>query len=547
MSNQLYSNATKLYPFNQSLFPDIDNSHDFGSSAKRWANLNCVNCSATSISTSVHTVDDIIMDITNQDVKLSRSAISTLLVDNNAGGDATISAAVHQVDANFKMQLTGGNPNIQMDSGGDGVTYNRTTNQMDFKVNGGPVELSVFDGYVSIREKLQFNSNQFIQMDTPSANDWLMQFNSGDTFYWDNSTNVLGIQIGYTPIINFTATQVQTAKDFVPTATQTYNVGSTALNFKRLYLNDANNMIISPDSTGTFAVGGTYNIGIGTSVFANAASATATNNIGVGYRNFRNITSGTQNTSIGYGASAAMTSGGNNVSVGAASLASNIISSNNTAVGSGALYAATGGSNTATGMNAGNAISTGSGNTIIGSNANVTTGAAINRLAIGISASCSTDYSAQIQQATVSGSNAICNFRTQKISDETWINSKIQETWIDASGNIVKGQTIGTVTQLTSLTTAVTLNSIVGKITTVTATLVPADANQFTVNNSNCAAGDLVQVWIDGYSGAMPGAGIPEVSCQGVGSGYFGVNVCNVQSVNSLNGTITIGFRVIKA
>lgn len=101
----------------------------------------------------------------------------------------------------------------------------------------------------------------------------------------------------------------------------------------------------------------------------------------------------------------------------------------------------------------------------------------------------------------------------------------------------------GAVTQLTSKSTAVTLNTMCGAITMNNATLNRETAVSFTLNNTSISSGDAVIVNIK--SGATANA-------YNVGVTAVATNSCRIQLHNILSGTdlseaVVITFAVIKA
>lgn len=96
----------------------------------------------------------------------------------------------------------------------------------------------------------------------------------------------------------------------------------------------------------------------------------------------------------------------------------------------------------------------------------------------------------------------------------------------------------GTVTQLTSKSTAVTLNKVCGQITTNNAALGAGAEVGFTVNNSAFAATDVVIV--------QPGNGNYDARVTDGGAGSFVVRLKNT-SGGSLSDAVTINFAIIKA
>lgn len=95
------------------------------------------------------------------------------------------------------------------------------------------------------------------------------------------------------------------------------------------------------------------------------------------------------------------------------------------------------------------------------------------------------------------------------------------------------------VTQLTSITTGVTLNAGAGVITTVSSTLAADTTASFTVTNSAVSSSSLVLANIVNYSGSQ---GSPDVRVQNVTNGAFTVAVRNVDDTDALNGILKIAF-----
>lgn len=98
----------------------------------------------------------------------------------------------------------------------------------------------------------------------------------------------------------------------------------------------------------------------------------------------------------------------------------------------------------------------------------------------------------------------------------------------------------GTVTQVTSKATGVTLNELTGQITMQAAALAANTTVSFTLTNSNIAAGDLLI--LNHVSGGTAGAyALNSQSAAGSAS----INVRNI-TAGSLSEAIVIGFAVIK-
>lgn len=101
----------------------------------------------------------------------------------------------------------------------------------------------------------------------------------------------------------------------------------------------------------------------------------------------------------------------------------------------------------------------------------------------------------------------------------------------------------GSVTQATSITTGVTLNSRAGQITTVSTTLAAAAEATFTVTNSTVSAEDAVTVCI----GSTSSAGTPIAVVSAVADGSFNVRLSNLHASAALDNTLTLNFVVHKA
>jgi len=100
----------------------------------------------------------------------------------------------------------------------------------------------------------------------------------------------------------------------------------------------------------------------------------------------------------------------------------------------------------------------------------------------------------------------------------------------------------GAVTQTGSLTSGVSLNSPVGAIRTVTATLATAGSAMFTCANSVVTASKYVMANIIDYAGSN---GTPSVIVDNITKGSFAVNVRNSHPTQPLNGTLNIAFQVL--
>ena len=106
---------------------------------------------------------------------------------------------------------------------------------------------------------------------------------------------------------------------------------------------------------------------------------------------------------------------------------------------------------------------------------------------------------------------------------------------------------VGTVSQLTSITTGVTLDNLIGVVTTQAATAGAAGAtpNTFTVSNSLVKASSVVVADIVDYGGVIATNGNPFVIVDAVTNGSFNIIVSNAHGTNALNGTLKIAFQVL--
>ena len=100
----------------------------------------------------------------------------------------------------------------------------------------------------------------------------------------------------------------------------------------------------------------------------------------------------------------------------------------------------------------------------------------------------------------------------------------------------------GSVTQTSNITTAVTLNSFVGSINTVSTTLVVAGSSSFVCNNSHVTSNSIVFATLQKYTGIN---GAPKINVSNITDGSFTVNVQNVHDSAALDGVLTVGFMVV--
>mgnify|MGYP003635823390 CR=1 FL=1 len=102
----------------------------------------------------------------------------------------------------------------------------------------------------------------------------------------------------------------------------------------------------------------------------------------------------------------------------------------------------------------------------------------------------------------------------------------------------------GAVTQITTIATAVALNTMCGTITTVSSTLAAGADASFRLTNSNLAATDTIIIHTASYGGTADG--IPITNIENIGSGFANINIRNTGAV-TLDALITIRFSIIKS
>jgi len=103
-----------------------------------------------------------------------------------------------------------------------------------------------------------------------------------------------------------------------------------------------------------------------------------------------------------------------------------------------------------------------------------------------------------------------------------------------------------TITQLTSKSTAVTLNTICGQITTTSSALAASTSVSFTLTNSSIAATDVVIVNAANVGGAAPTINTYQISVDSVLAGSCRIHIRNV-SAASASQALVLNFAVIKS
>lgn len=99
----------------------------------------------------------------------------------------------------------------------------------------------------------------------------------------------------------------------------------------------------------------------------------------------------------------------------------------------------------------------------------------------------------------------------------------------------------GAVTQITSITTGVTLSKVAGVITTVASTLAAGLEAEFTVTNTNVAVTDVIAL-----STTYAGGGTPMLGVKGVAAGSFVIVITNLHATVALDAVLVINFAIIK-
>jgi hypothetical protein len=101
----------------------------------------------------------------------------------------------------------------------------------------------------------------------------------------------------------------------------------------------------------------------------------------------------------------------------------------------------------------------------------------------------------------------------------------------------------GTVTQLTNITTPVTINTLNGIITTVSSTLGTGTTVSFVVNNSNVKATSRIIVSADYINS---GNGIPVVRVSDIVDGSFRLVLSNASTATALNNVVKAHFLIVQ-
>lgn len=100
----------------------------------------------------------------------------------------------------------------------------------------------------------------------------------------------------------------------------------------------------------------------------------------------------------------------------------------------------------------------------------------------------------------------------------------------------------GTVVQITSSATGVTVNALSGQITTVALTTAAGVEERFTVTNSQVTAKDCIALGT-----TYNGAGTPALSVANVAAGSFDLVITNLHGSVALNAALTANFAIVRA
>ena len=96
------------------------------------------------------------------------------------------------------------------------------------------------------------------------------------------------------------------------------------------------------------------------------------------------------------------------------------------------------------------------------------------------------------------------------------------------------------VTQITSITTAVTVNAHNGTITTVSSTLAGAANTSFTVNNNKVTTASKILLTVNSTT-----AGMPILVTNTIANGSFVIKIINASAATALNSTLKISYLIL--
>ena len=103
----------------------------------------------------------------------------------------------------------------------------------------------------------------------------------------------------------------------------------------------------------------------------------------------------------------------------------------------------------------------------------------------------------------------------------------------------------GAITQITTISTGVELDTIKGIITTVSATTAGLGVSTFTLTNNKITTTSNIRVYLVDYAGTIETNGIPLIVAQTRGAGSIVINIANLHATNALSGILNIGFEIL--
>ncbi len=246
---------------------------------------------------------------------------------------------------------------------------------------------------------------------------------------------ILGVEAQRTPV---PATTLITPLEYVVAAG--YQAGMQNSSAGNVFVGSQAGLNIT-NQTETMAVGadalkfveGSFNTAVGYQALMGVnAVSTGTNNVATGAQALQNLTTGVDNVALGVKAGQTITTGSNNVFTG------------HSAGGSATLD-----DSVVVGFNA---SATANESVVVGAGASSTTPRGI---ALGYNAVVTTSDSCQFGNPAGLGGAAVLRFRSQVVSDESWIGGGSSDVVIDNDGNITRGLgsgVSGTSTGVTPLT-----------------------------------------------------------------------------------------------
>lgn len=143
---------------------------------------------------------------------------------------------------------------------------------------------------------------------------------------------------------------------------------------------------------------------------------------------------------------------------------------------------------------------------------------------------------------SIDGAAANASFTLQP-GQEVIFEGVTGTTWQTKDGTSLG--TISSVTQATSITTGVTVNSRKGIITTFTPSTAALAATTFTVTCNKTTATSNIRAYVTEYGGTVITNGLPYVFVKNQTATSFDVIVYNAHATNALATSLKIGFEII--